>query len=128
MNANASAANAAVTTDIRRQKFFDWTPSIVPNGDDQNVYLVVDDFRRSGRVYRATDVETADLETVILDLLAGEYKTPSESSPSTPSKAGRKTPPKISPKSCAAAAIYNCGTYPPAFRILSSATRATTVN
>jgi hypothetical protein len=22
-----------------------WTPSIVPNGDDQNVYIVVDDFR-----------------------------------------------------------------------------------
>jgi hypothetical protein len=51
-----------------------WTPSIVPNGNDQNVYLVVDDFGRNGRVYREADVETADLETVILDLLAGEYK------------------------------------------------------
>jgi hypothetical protein len=53
-----------------------WTPSIVPNGDDQNVYLVVDDFGRNGRVYRETGVETTDLETVILDLLAGEYKNP----------------------------------------------------
>ncbi len=35
-----------------------WTPSIVPNGDDQNVYLVVDDFGRNGRVYREADVET----------------------------------------------------------------------
>ena len=26
-----------------------WTPSIVPNDDDQNVYLVVDDFGRHGR-------------------------------------------------------------------------------
>ena len=25
-----------------------WTPSIVPNGDDQDVYLVVDDF--GGRI------------------------------------------------------------------------------
>ena len=33
-----------------------WTPSIVPKGDDQNVYLVVDDFGRNGRVYRETDV------------------------------------------------------------------------
>jgi hypothetical protein len=53
-----------------------WTPSIVPKGDDQNVYLVVDDLGRNGRVYREADVELADLETVILDLLSGEYKDP----------------------------------------------------
>jgi hypothetical protein len=53
-----------------------WTPSIVPKGDDQNVYLVVDDLGWNGRVYRETDVEAADLETVILDLLSGEYKNP----------------------------------------------------
>ena len=53
-----------------------WTPSIVPKGDDQNVYLVVDDLGRNGRVYREADVELADLETVILDLLSGEYKNP----------------------------------------------------
>jgi hypothetical protein len=53
-----------------------WTPSIVPNGDDQNVYIVLDDFGRNGRAYRETDVERADLETVIMDLLEGEYKDP----------------------------------------------------
>jgi hypothetical protein len=53
-----------------------WTPSIVPRGDDQNVYLVVDDFGRNGRVYREADVETADLETVIIDLLDGQYLNP----------------------------------------------------
>jgi hypothetical protein len=55
-----------------------WTPSIVPegDGDDQNVYSVVDDFGRNGRAYRETDVETADLETVILGLLEGEYNNP----------------------------------------------------
>jgi hypothetical protein len=53
-----------------------WTPSIVPDGDDQNVYLVVDDFGRNGRAYRETDVENADLETVIIDLLDGQYKNP----------------------------------------------------
>jgi hypothetical protein len=53
-----------------------WTPSIVPNGDDQNVYLVVDDLGRLGRVYREADIEAADPKTVILDLLEGQYKDP----------------------------------------------------
>ena len=53
-----------------------WTPSIVPNGDDQNVYLVVDDLGRNGRVYRETDVERADLEAVIMDMLEGQYHNP----------------------------------------------------
>lgn len=53
-----------------------WTPSIVPKSEDQNVYLVIDDFGRNGRVYRQADVETTDLETVIVDLLEGHYKSP----------------------------------------------------
>ena len=51
-----------------------WTQSTVPNGDDQNAYIVVDDFGRNARVYRETDAETADLETVILDLLEGHFQ------------------------------------------------------
>jgi hypothetical protein len=55
-----------------------WTPSIVPSRDedDQNIYLVVDDFGRNGRAFREADVEATDLETVIADLLSGEYKNP----------------------------------------------------
>jgi hypothetical protein len=55
-----------------------WVPSIVivPNGDDQNVYLVIDDLGSHGRVWREANAETADLETVILDLLEGHYKSP----------------------------------------------------
>ena len=53
-----------------------WTPSIVPNGDDHNVYLVVDDFGRNGRAWREADVEATDLETVILDMLEGQYRNP----------------------------------------------------
>jgi hypothetical protein len=37
---------------------------------------VVDDFGRYGRAYRETDVEKADLETVIIDLLDGQYNNP----------------------------------------------------
>jgi hypothetical protein len=29
-----------------------WTPSIVPRGDDQNVYLVMDDLGQAGCVWR----------------------------------------------------------------------------
>src|SRR5204863_9065650 len=53
-----------------------WTPSIVPNGNDQTVYLVADDFGKIGRAWRETDYETTDLETVIQDLLTGQYKNP----------------------------------------------------
>lgn len=53
-----------------------WTPSIVPRDDDQNVYLVVDDLGKNGRVWREADFETTDLETVITDLLDGQYSNP----------------------------------------------------
>ena len=52
-----------------------WTPSIVPKDNDRDVYLVVDDFGRN-RAWREADVEATDLETVILDLLEGQYKNP----------------------------------------------------
>lgn len=54
----------------------DWTPSIVPGGGDQTVYLVVDDFGKHGRAWRETDIEATDLETVITDLLEGQYNDP----------------------------------------------------
>jgi hypothetical protein len=53
-----------------------WTPSLVPDGDDQTVYLVADDFGWNGSAWRETDCEAADLETVIQDLLSGQYNNP----------------------------------------------------
>lgn len=53
-----------------------WTPSIVPNDDDQTAYIVVDDFGPIGRSYRETDVGRADLEAVIMDMLEGQYNDP----------------------------------------------------
>src|SRR6476646_9831647 len=53
-----------------------WTPSIVPKDDDHSVYIVLDDFGRNGRAYRETDVERADLEAVIMDMLEGQYENP----------------------------------------------------
>jgi hypothetical protein len=51
------------------------TPSIVPSFDVA-VYLVLDDFGRLGRSYRETDEAKADVETVISNMLAGEYNKP----------------------------------------------------
>jgi len=53
-----------------------WTPSIVPNSGDQNVYLVLDDLGRLGRIWPEVDVEATNLETVIGDLLSGQYQNP----------------------------------------------------
>jgi hypothetical protein len=54
----------------------DWTPSIVPNDHDRDVYLVVDDFGRNGRAWREANIEATDLETVIQDMLQGQYNNP----------------------------------------------------
>jgi hypothetical protein len=37
-----------------------WTPSIVPGGYNQTVYLVADDFGRIGRAWREADYEGTD--------------------------------------------------------------------
>jgi hypothetical protein len=44
---------------------------MVPYGADQTIYLVVDSFGSAGALYRETEVELADLEIVISDLLIG---------------------------------------------------------
>jgi hypothetical protein len=53
-----------------------WTPSIVPRGDDHDVYVVVDDLGRLGRVGSEADFEATDFETVVTDLLDGQYNRP----------------------------------------------------
>ena len=52
------------------------SPSIVPHEADQDTYLVADDFGRSGCAWRETDVERADRETLIRDLVDGQYGKP----------------------------------------------------
>jgi hypothetical protein len=55
----------------------DRSPSIVPPGNDQDVYLVLDDFGgRIGSAWRETDAQAARLEAVIADLLDGQYSRP----------------------------------------------------
>ena len=53
-----------------------WTPRIVPYGADQTVYLVINRFGGLGSVYRETEVERAHLETIITDLMSGQFNDP----------------------------------------------------
>jgi hypothetical protein len=55
----------------------DRSPSIVPPGNDQDVYLVLDDFGgRIGQAWRETNADATRLETVVADLLDGQYSNP----------------------------------------------------
>jgi hypothetical protein len=53
-----------------------WTPGVVPYGADETAYLVVDSLGALGSVYRETEIERADLETVISDLMTGQLSNP----------------------------------------------------
>jgi hypothetical protein len=48
---------------------------LVPNFDVA-VHIVLDDYGKAGRVYRETDERSASLETVIDDLLTGQFNNP----------------------------------------------------
>jgi hypothetical protein len=52
------------------------TLSLVPNGADQTVYLVIDRLGGLGSVYRETEIERTDLETIIADLMSGQFNDP----------------------------------------------------
>ena len=53
------------------------SPSIVPRDDDHDICLVMGDFGgRLGVAWRETNPESTDFETVIRDLLDGQYSNP----------------------------------------------------
>jgi hypothetical protein len=51
------------------------TPRLVPHFNG-TVHIVLDDFGNAGRVYRETAEAAATLESVIDDLLAGQFNNP----------------------------------------------------
>jgi hypothetical protein len=51
------------------------TPPLLPSPDG-TTYLVLDDFGKFGQVYRETDPARADRQTVVADLLSGQYERP----------------------------------------------------
>jgi hypothetical protein len=52
------------------------TPSIVPHGEEHDVYVVEHDPGTPGRVWAQVDSEAAGFETVVTDLLTGQYTKP----------------------------------------------------
>ena len=52
------------------------SPTIAPSGFDVDVYVVLDDFGKLGRSYREIDEEAADKETIIRNLMEGQYNNP----------------------------------------------------
>jgi len=55
-----------------------WTPGIVPYGADETAYLVVDILGARGSVLLRdeTEIERPDLETIISDLMDGQFSNP----------------------------------------------------
>ena len=53
-----------------------WSPQLVPYGADRTVFLVVDSFSANGTIYRETEVERADFETIVTDFLTGQFNDP----------------------------------------------------
>jgi hypothetical protein len=52
-----------------------WSPSMVPDGADEMVCLIIDRFS-PGTVYRETEIERTDLEAIISDLLIDQFNDP----------------------------------------------------
>ena len=52
------------------------SPSIVPNEANQDTYLVLEDFGQLGRAWRETDENATDRQTLIRDLVEGEFSNP----------------------------------------------------
>jgi hypothetical protein len=52
------------------------SPSIIPETADRDVYLVFDDFGPLGRSWREMDEERTDRETVIIDMIDGQFSNP----------------------------------------------------
>ena len=52
------------------------TPSIVPHETERDVYLVLEDFGPLGQVWRETEERATERETLVRDLVEGQYRKP----------------------------------------------------
>jgi hypothetical protein len=52
------------------------TATVAPEPQLDTVHIVLDDFGNSGRAYRETAEEAADFNTVVEDLMAGQFNNP----------------------------------------------------
>lgn len=94
-------------------------PSIVPS-DDQDTYLVLDDFGGSGLAWRETDVNRATLEAVIADLMDDQYSNPVRVISFNIAEGWVATSQKIPRASCAGGAPIKAASCRPICRISST--------
>ena len=52
------------------------TPSVVPTDRHVTVYIVLDDFGSMGTAYRETDEASCNQQSVVDDLLTGQFNNP----------------------------------------------------
>ena len=52
------------------------TPSLVPADRNVTVFIVLDDFGSMGTAYRETDAASCDQQSVVDDLLTGQFNNP----------------------------------------------------
>ena len=80
------------------------SPSIVPPSNDQNVYLVLEDFSDwLGQAWRETDVEDTNLVTLLRHFLEGQYSNPIRIVAFNTSEGWSRTSPKMWPRCCSCA-------------------------
>jgi hypothetical protein len=53
-----------------------WMPSVVPYGADETIYLVIDRCGGRGTADREAEFERTDFETIIADLMSGQFNDP----------------------------------------------------
>jgi hypothetical protein len=70
--------------------------------------------------YREADVETADLETMIIDLLDGQYRNPVKIVALNTAEGWSQDVSEEPPKRCTAVVICNCATFRRTFKTVSS--------
>jgi len=51
-------------------------PMTVPYGADETIYLVVDRFGQRGGLDREAEVERPDIETIVAELMSGQFNDP----------------------------------------------------
>lgn len=100
------------------------TPSIVRGGEDQTVYLVADDLGRIGQIWPEANLEHTDLETVVMDLLHGQYKNPLRVVAFNTAERWSEDVSEVVAHDCASAAICSSGISRFSCRNLSTVTKA----
>jgi hypothetical protein len=67
---------------------------------DVTAYIVVEDFGQSGRAFRETDLAEADHDTIVRNVISGEYRDPLRVVAFNRSRAGPGMCPRRSPTTC----------------------------